>query len=62
MTQDLGETASLEAQDEAAGEVEGLLAGVDGVENVQVTIGSASGGGIASLMAGSGITAIRGHA
>ncbi|MGO3721544.1 efflux RND transporter permease subunit [Microbacterium gubbeenense] len=56
VTQDLGETASLEAQDEAAGEVEGLLAGVDGVENVQVTIGSASGGGIASLMAGSGIT------
>jgi len=56
VTQDLGETASLEAQDEAAGEVEDLLAGVDGVENVQVTIGSASGGGIASLMAGSGIT------
>jgi HAE1 family hydrophobic/amphiphilic exporter-1 len=54
VTQDIGETASLDAQDEAAKKVEEVLQGVDGVETVQVTIGST--GGMAGLFGGSGIT------
>ena len=54
VTQDLGETASLDAQDEAAKQVEEVLQGIDGVDTVQVTIGSA--GGMAALFSGSGIT------
>jgi len=56
VTQDLGETASLDAQDDAASELEGVLADVDGVDTVQVTIGSGSGGGMMGLFTGGGIT------
>ena len=54
VTQDIGETASLDAQDEAAKKVEEVLQGVDGVDTVQVTIGST--GGMMGLLSGSGIT------
>jgi len=53
VTQDVGETASLEAQDEAAQRVEAALQDVDGVETVQVTIGS-DGSGLGALMGGGG--------
>ncbi|WP_156758884.1 efflux RND transporter permease subunit [Microbacterium karelineae] len=56
VTQDLGETASLEAQDEAAADVEDALIGLDGVETVQVTIGSGSAGMGGMMSGGSGIT------
>ncbi len=49
VTQDLGETASLESKDEAAQRVEESLGDVDGVDTVQVTIGS---GGMMSMFGG----------
>lgn len=55
VTQDIGESASLDAQDEAAKKVEDVLQGVDGVDTVQVTIGSSTGG-MAGLLTGAGIT------
>jgi HAE1 family hydrophobic/amphiphilic exporter-1 len=57
VTQDLGPSASLEAKDEAAAKVEQALEGVDGIETVQVSVGSTgsplqdafSGGGSATF-------------
>ncbi|WP_221585021.1 efflux RND transporter permease subunit [Microbacterium sp. G2-8] len=55
VTQDIGEAASLEAQDAAAQDVEQTLDGIDGIESVQVSIGG--GSGMAGLMSGgAGIT------
>jgi HAE1 family hydrophobic/amphiphilic exporter-1 len=51
ISQELDPGASLEAQSEAAREVEEVLADVDGVETVQTTIG---GEGIAALAGGAG--------
>ncbi|QBR73251.1 efflux RND transporter permease subunit [Microbacterium sediminis] len=57
VTQDLGPSASLEAKDAAAQKVEEALDGVDGIETVQVSVGSSgselqdafSGGGSATF-------------
>lgn len=57
VTQDLGPSASLEAKDAAAREVEEALEGIDGIETVQVSVGSSgsplqdafSGGGSATF-------------
>ena len=43
---------SLDARDAAAKKLETALQGVDGVETVQVSIGSSGGGGLASLFGG----------
>ncbi|MCR2827889.1 efflux RND transporter permease subunit, partial [Microbacterium sp. zg.Y909] len=51
VTQDLGPAASLEAKDAAAAIVEDALLGVDGVETVQVSIGS-SGSALADAFSG----------
>lgn len=50
VTQELEEGASLQRQDSAARQVEEVLAGIDGVETVQTTVGS--GDGIAALFGG----------
>src|SRR5690606_37966026 len=49
VSQDLEAGASLERQDEAARKVEDLLGDVDGIKNVQTTVG---GGGLMALMGG----------
>ncbi|WP_110589782.1 efflux RND transporter permease subunit [Microbacterium suaedae] len=56
VTQDLGDTASLETQDAAAADVEAALVGLDGVETVQVTIGSGSSPLAGMMSGGTGIT------
>src|SRR5690606_21655027 len=53
VTQTLPLGSSLEAQDEAATEVEEALRGVDGVETVQLSLGS-SGGSIMAAFGGGG--------
>ncbi|MGI4894974.1 MAG: efflux RND transporter permease subunit, partial [Janthinobacterium lividum] len=53
VTQTLPAGTSLQAQDTAAGAVEKVLAGIDGVETVQTTIGS-SGEGFAALAGATG--------
>ena len=52
VTQELEPGTSLAAQDEAAEEVEKVLADVEGVETVQTTVGS--GGGMAAAFGGGG--------
>lgn len=56
VSQDLGPTASLDRQDEAAQQVEAAIQGVDGVETVQVSIGSGGGmmGSMSAFMGGGG--------
>ena len=54
VTQELEPGTSLEAQDDAAREVEDVLAGVDGVATVQTTVGS--GDGFAAAFGGGGGT------
>lgn len=53
VTQSLPLGTSLEAQDEAAMEVEEALAGIDGIETVQLSLGS-SGGSIMAAFGGGG--------
>ncbi|WP_394279338.1 efflux RND transporter permease subunit [Microbacterium sp.] len=53
VTQSLGDTASLEAQDEAAARVEEVLLEVDGVETVQTSIGS-TGSALTDAFSGGG--------
>lgn len=55
VSQDIGETASLDEQDKAAQRVEDVLQDVDGVSDVQVSIGSGEGG-LMALAGGGGIT------
>ena len=56
VTQDLGPTASLESKDEAAAVVEDALEGVDGIENVQVSIGSSGSSLRDAFSGGAGVT------
>ncbi|MTE23967.1 efflux RND transporter permease subunit [Microbacterium sp. ZXX196] len=56
ITQDVGDTASLETQDEAARQVEDAIAGIDGIESVQVTIGSSGNSLMAMSAGGAGTT------
>lgn len=53
MTQDIGPAPSLEAESAAAEEVEKLLEGIDGIETVQVSIGS-SGSALRDAFSGGG--------
>ncbi|MDJ1113927.1 efflux RND transporter permease subunit [Microbacterium dauci] len=53
VTQNVGDTASLDAQDEAAARVEEALLAVDGIETVQTSIGS-SGSELRDAFAGGG--------
>jgi len=53
MTQDIGPAPSLEAESAAAEQVEDALQGVDGIETVQVSIGS-SGSALRDAFAGGG--------
>ncbi|MCR2762638.1 efflux RND transporter permease subunit [Microbacterium sp. zg.B48] len=53
MTQDIGQAPSLEAEDAASTQVESLLLGIDGIETVQVSIGS-SGSALRDAFAGGG--------
>lgn len=53
MTQDIGAAPSLEAESVAAEEVEELLLGIDGIETVQVSIGS-SGSALRDAFSGGG--------
>ncbi len=53
VTQNIGDTASLDAQDAAAGRVEDVLLGVDGIETVQTSIGS-SGSELRDAFSGGG--------
>ncbi len=57
MTQDIGPAPSLDAEDAAAKQVEDALQGIDGIETVQVSIGS-SGSALRDAFrgGGSGIT------
>ncbi|HWV48234.1 MAG TPA: efflux RND transporter permease subunit, partial [Microbacterium sp.] len=55
VTQDLGPTASLESQDEAAVVVEDALMDVDGIETVQVSIGSSGSSLRDAFSGGAGI-------
>nr|WP_245325186.1 efflux RND transporter permease subunit [Microbacterium amylolyticum] len=55
ISQDLGQTASLDRQDEAARAVENELEKIDGIETVQVSIGS-SGSPMSDAFGGGGIT------
>lgn len=57
VTQEFEPGTSLAAQDEAAKEVEDVLAGVDGVETVQTTVGSGDGMAAAFGMGGGGSSA-----
>lgn len=52
VTQDLGPSASLQAKSDAAAKVEDALAGVDGIQHVQVSIGS-SGSALRDAFEGS---------
>ncbi|MGO2747239.1 efflux RND transporter permease subunit [Microbacterium sp.] len=56
VTQDLGPTASLEAKDAAAVIVEEALDGIDGIENVQVSIGSSGSSLRDAFSGGAGVT------
>lgn len=56
VTQDLGPTASLETKDAAAAVVEDALEGVDGIENVQVSIGSSGSSLMDAFSGGAGVT------
>lgn len=56
VTQDLGPTASLEAKDEAAAVVEDALEGIDGIENIQVSIGSSGSALRDAFSGGAGVT------
>jgi multidrug efflux pump subunit AcrB len=53
MTQSIGEAASLDAEDAAAKQVEDALKGVDGIQTVQVSIGS-SGSALRDAFSGGG--------
>lgn len=53
VTQNIGDTASLDAQDAAAERVEDVLLGVDGIETVQTSIGS-SGSELRDAFSGGG--------
>lgn len=53
VTQNVGDTASLETQDAAAERVEGVLLDVDGIDTVQTSIGS-SGSALRDAFAGGG--------
>ncbi|WP_460888145.1 efflux RND transporter permease subunit [Promicromonospora xylanilytica] len=57
VTQEFEPGTSLAAQDDAAREVEDVLAGVDGVETVQTTVGSGDGMAAAFGMGGGGSSA-----
>lgn len=56
VTQDLGPTASLETKDAAAAVVEDALVGIDGIENVQVSIGSSGSSLMDAFSGGAGVT------
>ncbi|MEV7633087.1 efflux RND transporter permease subunit [Microbacterium sp. NPDC089318] len=56
VTQDIGETASLEAKSEAAKKVEKALEGVDGITHVQASIGSSGSALRDAFSGGAGIT------
>ena len=56
VTQDLGPTASLEAKSEAAVQVEDALAGIDGIETVQASIGSSGSALRDAFSGGAGVT------
>ncbi|WP_404437342.1 efflux RND transporter permease subunit [Microbacterium aerolatum] len=56
VTQDLGPSASLEAKDAAAAQVEDALEGIDGIENVQVSIGSSGSSLRDAFSGGAGVT------
>ncbi|MGM7667879.1 efflux RND transporter permease subunit [Microbacterium sp. A93] len=56
VTQDLGPTASLETKDAAAAIVEDALSGLDGIENVQVSIGSSGSSLMDAFSGGAGVT------
>ncbi|MES2866917.1 efflux RND transporter permease subunit [Microbacterium profundi] len=56
VTQDLGPTASLETKDAAAAVVEDALDGVEGIENVQVSIGSSGSSLMDAFSGGAGVT------
>ncbi|MGO3886971.1 MAG: efflux RND transporter permease subunit, partial [Mycetocola sp.] len=58
ISQTLEEGASLDAQDAAVVTVEDALAGVDGIETVQVSFGSGGGSSLASAFGGGGGGAI----
>ena len=53
MTQDIGAAPSLEAEDAAADQVEAILLDIDGIETVQVSIGS-SGSALRDAFTGGG--------
>ncbi|MGO2660285.1 efflux RND transporter permease subunit [Mycetocola reblochoni] len=54
VSQTLEEGASLDAQDDAVSTVEDALAGVDGIETVQVSFGSGGGSSMMAAFAGGG--------
>lgn len=56
VTQDIGETASLEAKSEAAKKVEEALDGIDGITHVQASIGSSGSPLRDAFSGGAGIT------
>ncbi|UNK70534.1 efflux RND transporter permease subunit [Microbacterium sp. H1-D42] len=56
VTQDLGPTASLQAESDSAAKVEDALSGVDGIEHVQVSIGSSGSALRDAFSGGAGIT------
>ncbi|QMU97035.1 efflux RND transporter permease subunit [Microbacterium esteraromaticum] len=56
VTQEIGETASLEAKSEAAKKVEKALDGVDGITHVQASIGSSGSALRDAFSGGAGIT------
>lgn len=56
VTQDLGPTASLETKDAAAAVVEDAIEGIDGIENVQVSIGSSGSSLMDAFSGGAGVT------
>ncbi len=56
VTQDLGPTASLDTKNEAARVVEDALIGIDGVEAVQVSVGSSGSGLRDAFSGGAGAT------
>ncbi|GAA4194730.1 efflux RND transporter permease subunit [Microbacterium oryzae] len=56
VSQDLGNTASLEAKDEAARKVEDVLVDIDGIETVQASIGSSGSALGDAFSGGAGVT------
>lgn len=56
VTQDIGQTASLEAKSEAAKKVEQALDGIDGITHVQASIGSSGSALRDAFSGGAGIT------